>query len=145
MQQPASLRGEEAEVEVAEKVVVMRGATLLLAAAAAQASLLSGVFSSGAVLQRAPARAAVFGALAAAPGGPAHVTVNVSEAGGYAASFGAAVTPEGTWKALLDPRPAWGNYTLVAYCDAGCTSPNDTTGATLTGLTFGDVWYATGQ
>jgi len=126
--------------------LLLFAAAAALAARVADAGLFSGVFSDGAVLQRAPARAALFGALAAPPAAAAHVTVNVSDAvSGWFASFGADVAPDGTWKVLLDARPAFGNISVAAACDAGCASPADTAVSTLTDLTFGDVWYCTGQ
>jgi hypothetical protein len=117
-----------------------------LALRCADAGLFSGVFSDGAVLQRAPARAALFGVLAAPSGSTAHVTLNISDSeSGYSGSFGADVAADGTWKVLLSPRPAFGNYTVAAACDVGCTSPADTAVSALADLTFGDCFYTTGQ
>ena len=46
-----------------------------------------------------------------------------------------------TWKALLKPTAAGGNYTITAVC-TGCGSA---TPATLTGAAFGDIWVCAGQ
>ena len=46
-----------------------------------------------------------------------------------------------TWKAILHPATAGGDYTITATC-TGCA--NATT-ATLRNVTFGDMWYCSGQ
>jgi len=46
-----------------------------------------------------------------------------------------------TWKALLPPTAAGGNYTITAVC-TGCVSQ---TPIALTSTTFGDVWFCSGQ
>ena len=46
-----------------------------------------------------------------------------------------------TWKALLHPTTAGGDYTITATCH-GCVS---NTTATLSHVTFGDFWYCSGQ
>eukprot|EP00041_Stephanoeca_diplocostata_P010993 m.177446 g.177446 ORF g.177446 m.177446 type:complete len:685 (-) comp18367_c0_seq2:175-2229(-) len=114
----------------------------------------SPVYGSNMLLERAPAKAAAYGTLG--EGGTA-VAVTVSGEGtsytvnavindtyqpeGY-------VNPDGTpypvvpsWKALLKPTAAGGNYTITATC-TGCTG---TTNVTITNVTFGDMWYCTGQ
>lgn len=44
-----------------------------------------------------------------------------------------------TWKALLKPTKAGGNYTITATC-TGCG--NGTSVISVTNVTFGDFWYA---
>ena len=46
-----------------------------------------------------------------------------------------------TWKAFLRPTQAGGDYTITARCN-GCTN---VTVVTLTHVTFGDMWYCSGQ
>ena len=102
------------------------------------------------VLQRAPHKAAVFGTIA---GGTAietakmDVTVTPQHTGGGSAySVQAVLTPattaggNATFKALLRPTPAGGNYSIVARCVTGCEGQ-----ATLHDLTYGDVWYCSGR
>jgi hypothetical protein len=92
----------------------------------------SGVFTSHAVLQRAPQRASLFGT--AKPG--ASVTVSVAGPNGYTFTTPPATVVSdpsdpavhGTWRVLLEPRPAGLGYTLRAACD-GCTN---STGGTNT-------------
>jgi hypothetical protein len=50
--------------------------------------------------------------------------------------------PLPTWKALLQPTPAGGNYTITAVC-TGCAS--NTTTLTLSNAVFGDIWVCAGQ
>jgi hypothetical protein len=47
-----------------------------------------------------------------------------------------------SWKALLPPMPAGGNFTITATCQGckGAPAP-----LVLDGVTFGDVWYCSGQ
>ena len=47
-----------------------------------------------------------------------------------------------TWKAILKPAAAGGDYTITAKC-AGCGGNAST--AKLQHVTFGDMWYCTGQ
>lgn len=94
------------------------------------------------VLQQAPARAAVSGHLASTSGevDPA-VSVTVDDGQGATYTVDAVVSPDGTtWKALLTPAVAGGVYTIAAQCTSGCTGA-----ATLTDVTFGDVWLCSGQ
>lgn len=110
------------------------------------------------VLQQAPGAAAVYGP---ASTGASKVTVTVmsgSTSYDVVATVGKHAThqPYGyvdpksgaqlpvvplTWKALLRPTAAGGDYTITAICE-GCTN---TTSATLEHVTFGDMWYCTGQ
>jgi sialate O-acetylesterase len=51
--------------------------------------------------------------------------------------------PLPTWKALLRPTPPGGNYTIVAKCTT--TEPSSSSQIMITNITFGDVWYCSGQ
>ena len=76
-------------------------------------------FSSHMVLQRQPAKAAVYG-VAPASADPPAVNITVATASGDAVyTVPADVTPNPSssgwdWKALLQPAPAGGNYTITA-------------------------------
>ena len=50
--------------------------------------------------------------------------------------------PLPTWKALLQPAPAGGNYTITAVC-TGCNASAPP--ITISDVTFGDVWVCAGQ
>jgi hypothetical protein len=52
----------------------------------------------------------------------------------------------GIWKAYIDPLPAGGSYDITVSCKSGCAS-NDTSRDThtLSRITFGDVYYCSGQ
>jgi len=117
------------------------------------------------VLQQSPAAAAVYGPMPTdwiLAAGTEGVTVTISdgktsydviaEVGkdathqpyGYVdPSSGAQlpITPM-TWKAVLHPTAAGGDYTITAKC-SGCAANAST--ATLNHATFGDMWYCTGQ
>ena len=98
------------------------------------------------VLQRAPNRAAVYGFVglnATKSGGYSHSKVKVvlRDENGVTTSVPATIDAhEGKWKALLPPRPAGGTYTVTVTCIDGCTGS-----ATIDDVTFGDVWYCSGQ
>ena len=47
-----------------------------------------------------------------------------------------------SWKALLHPTAAGGDYVISATC-AGCDDANTT--ITMSNITFGDMWYCSGQ
>ena len=96
--------------------------------------------SSGAVLQRAPARAALYGSLLGAPGAAVSVRVAAAD-GSYSKTFFATAAADLTWKVLLDPMPAGGNFTAEASCPK-CTGRK---AAALSDLTFGDVILCSGQ
>lgn len=51
--------------------------------------------------------------------------------------------PLASWKALLPPQAAGGNYTITAAC-TGC-SPLAPSSATIANVAFGDMWYCMGQ
>ena len=97
------------------------------------------------VLQQQPAKSAVYGTVA----GPASskIVVTVTSSGGAAYTADAVVTAaagaasgNSTWKAFLKPTAAGGNYTISAKCGTGCTGA-----AQISDVTFGDVWYCSGQ
>jgi sialate O-acetylesterase len=111
------------------------------------------------VLQQSPAAAAVYGV---APESATAVTVTVVSEGkssyDVVAKVGKDAThqPNGyvdpktganlpvqnfTWKAVLHPTAAGGDYTVTAKC-TGCTGVST---ATLAHATFGDMWYCSGQ
>ena len=112
------------------------------------------------VLQQSPAAAAVYGY---APVGATSVTVTISDGKSsydVVATVGKDAThqPNGyvdpgtglnlnitnnTWKALLHPTAAGGDYSITAKCGSGCST--GATSATLAHATFGDMWYCTGQ
>jgi hypothetical protein len=100
------------------------------------------VFSDHAVLQQAPAAAAVYG-----PTGTlddtAVVTVTVTPSNGSPYTVPASVST-GRWKALLKPTPDTHGaitYKITATCTSGCNG----TSATLNDVVFGDVWYCAGR
>lgn len=106
-------------------------------------------FGSGAVLAMAPASAAVYGSAPSNSTGQT-VTVAVTAAaatlGAQGATVGAplitvtaVVNPDGTWKALLPPQPAGGNFTVTASC------PTCGPSAVATDVTFGLVFFLAGQ
>ena len=105
----------------------------------------AGSFLSGMVLQRGPSSAsAVFGT--ASPG--ATVQLHAQGPGGWTfsakatASAAKAAEEHGTWKVLLPPRPASvGGYSITAKC-ATCAN---STAQTLSDVSFGDVWFCSGQ
>lgn len=125
------------------------------------------------VLQQAPAQAAVYGFMDASGTG-VKVTVSDGATGAplftvdaalnvttqaYGPGWGARPCPKSvcppydmepfnpfgvqlpTWKALLPPTVAGGNFTITAIC-SGC---NGNSTLTLQSVTFGDVWYCSGQ
>lgn len=111
------------------------------------------------VLQQAPAAAAVYGP---APVGASSVTVTVSDGKSsydVKAKVGKDAThqPEGyvdpktgdnlpvlknSWKAVLRPAVHGGDFSITARC-TGCGNAEAST-ATLSHITFGDMWYCTG-
>ena len=111
-----------------------------------QSVCFSGNFASNAVLQRAPQRAALYGASGAnyTVGTPMVLTLSGVGPDGtaYNKSWPAASGADGTWKVLLDPMAAWGNYSATISCPQ-CTGGQ--TSATIHSLTFGDVIVCGGQ
>jgi hypothetical protein len=122
------------------------------------------VFDNNMVLQRAPAAAAVYGIV---PSTATAVSVTITESGSATSytvqakvGVDAVHQPEGpgfegvgsgvpigspyvAWKALLKPTVAGGNYTLFAEC-TGCAVSGEYSNATITNVTFGDVWHCSG-
>lgn len=110
------------------------------------------------VLQQSPAAAAVYGI---APESATGVTVTVSDGkksydvvakvgrdathqpNGYVDPGSGANLPvqNFTWKALLHPTAAGGDYTITAKC-TGCGNVST---KTLAHVTYGDMWYCSGQ
>ena len=74
------------------------------------------------------------------PFGPAFVG---GEAG-YASKGAYIGGPHPTWKALLKPAAAGGNYTITAAC-TGCTEDGSFSKVNISDVTFGDVWHCSGQ
>ena len=104
---------------------------------------------SNAVLQQAPAKSAVTGSVPVGYGkAPMTVTVTLvddADPGGFNHSVDATVRPDRTWKVLLPPRPAFGNYSIGAMCTQGCSGENATFEVGLKNITFGDVYVCAGQ
>ena len=118
------------------------------------------------VLQRAPAKAAVYGIYGPGGGAPkdAKITVTVVPTdGGASYTVDAEVNtvhtaasdpsyvgctdcppPYATWKAYLRPAAAGGDYTINANC-TGCGGDPKFWSASITNVTFGDVWHCSGQ
>ena len=106
---------------------------------------MAGNFGDNMILQRAPQRSSVFGT--ATPG--ANVQLTLTSPAGFSFKAKAAVVSypqhkehHGTWKVLLPARKAnLRGYTLTLECP-GCTNTTGT-GAKL--VSFGDVWFCSGQ
>ena len=131
-----------------------------------KALLFSTGFDSDMVLQRAPAKAAVYGQLvAAAPGKDPSVAVTVATVGGSSYTVQARIAPAPTyclpgsndcvanytasWKAYLKPAPTGGEHTITAVC-TGCnvgTAAADAgrASSSIHRVTFGDVYFCSGQ
>jgi len=105
----------------------------------------AGAFGDFGILQRAPARAAYYGATGAPPAPGARVTLTLAGAldGGapYNRTFEAAAAADGTWKVLLDAMPAFGQFSATLACAACAGAPV----VVIRNQTFGDVWVASGQ
>ena len=126
---------------------------LALSAAAAAPALscdssrvcFSGGFSHMAVLQRAPAAAALYGSVPAASpaGAPVALTLSARD-GSYSKTFATSVRADLTWKVVLDPMmpQGGGDFSATVAC---ATCAGAATSATLVGLTFGDVLMCSGQ
>lgn len=102
----------------------------------------SGQFNDNMILQRAPYRAAVYGTLAPA-GAPVTVTLSGLSGDGsaYNKTFAGMSNPDGTWKVLFEALPAGGNYSAAVSCATCSGDPVPP----LQNITFGDVFYCTGQ
>jgi hypothetical protein len=105
--------------------------------AGGQLSLSAG-FSDDMVLQRAPAKAAVYGFAGA---GPVSVRVTGTDGAGAAVEYVVAAQPraDGTFKAFLSPHVAGGSFTLTATAAASGSS------VVLRRITFGDIYVCSGQ
>lgn len=95
-------------------------------------------FSDDMVLQRAPAKAALYGF------GSGKITITVTGLAEDRTNVGtytvqAQAGPGGTWKAFLKPHPAGGEYTVEARQDS------NTHALRLSRVTFGDVFLCSGQ
>eukprot|EP00659_Diplonema_papillatum_P009251 gene9251-14335_t len=88
------------------------------------------------VLQREPETASVYGKYSGTA-----ATIHVTVHDGFASYDIPATAAEGTWTAQLRPTPAGGNYTITATC-SGCGNSST---AAIADVTFGDVWYCSGQ
>lgn len=109
---------------------------LIAGAARATPFTVAPVFGSGMVLQRAPAKSAVYGT--SEPGDT--VTIKVTPAAGGAAIRSTGVADStGQWKAFLPPKAPGGNFTLAV------TSAKNGTAISLARVTFGDVYFCSGQ
>ena len=99
-------------------------------------------FGSYMVLQQAPAKACVGGILGEG-GTAASVTIKSStDLSTGAHTVAAEITADGGgWKACLPAAAVGGDHTITATC-TGCTN---TTAAVLEHVTYGDVWYCSGQ
>jgi hypothetical protein len=89
--------------------------------------------STGAVLQRAPSRAALYGSVHKNSRPGSSVIVTLASADGYAKNFSGAVASDLTWKVLLDPIATGGNFSATATCSS-CTGGRT---AQIADLTFG--------
>ena len=90
----------------------------------------SSVFSDNAVLQREPAQAALYGVVAPEPPPGSKIVVKFEPP--LASEPKVTLLAGGTFKALLPPTAAGGNYKASASC-ASCTNSSSTT---LVNLTF---------
>jgi hypothetical protein len=112
----------------------------------------SGAFTNHTVLQRGT-EAAVYGVVV---GATASSTVSVAISGkaedgtaeslsGVTATIDSSTVPKfgySRWKAVLPSHQAGGNFSVSATC-TGCSGGQ--TVATISGLTYGDVWFCSGQ
>jgi hypothetical protein len=96
---------------------------------------LSAGFSSDMVLQRAPAKAALFGFGA----GMVSVTVKGTDGSGSAVSYTVSTqaNAENIWKVFLKPADKGGDYTISAL--------NSESTVVLERVTFGDIYLCSGQ
>ncbi|CAK9076031.1 Sialate O-acetylesterase (Sialic acid-specific 9-O-acetylesterase) (Yolk sac protein 2) [Cleaved into: Sialate O-acetylesterase small subunit [Durusdinium trenchii] len=92
------------------------------------------VFGDYVVLQQQPAKAAIFGEVNDTS--VSTVTVELSAGSKKVASVEANVLG-GTWKALLPPQAAGGQWSITARAGTKSVEMNS--------VTFGDVWYCSGQ
>ena len=113
----------------------------------------AGTITDNGVLQKgATAKAAIYGIVVGGATKATKVTLTVTDldaGAGSKASYTVTAKPmtlaaDGanlTWKALLPPRPQQGgDLTVTASC-SGCAN---TSAATVSHLTYGDVWLCSG-
>ena len=91
------------------------------------------------VLQRAPEKSSVYGTLTPGASAP---TVTAMVSGDATYQVTGKVTGD-QWVAYLKPTAAGGDYTVNVTC-TGC-STNGTNTIAISDVTFGDVWYCSGQ
>jgi hypothetical protein len=96
---------------------------------------------SGAVLQRAPAAAVLYGSVKSGSPPGSDVTVTLNSTDGSNQIFHGSVAVDGTWRVQLSPQPTGGNLSATVAC-AACKGARKTT---IYDLTFGDVYYCSGQ
>jgi hypothetical protein len=95
------------------------------------------------VLQRQPAKAAIYGFVDPAAKAPS-IEVTITAGSETATNdrqrtqytVNATVDGKGGWKAYLQPTAAGGNYEISAVCLSGCVGNE-----TIFDVTFGDVWF----
>jgi sialate O-acetylesterase len=95
----------------------------------------SAVFGNGMVLQHS-AKAAVYGL--ANMGEKVRVTLTNADSGLIEEVPPTTAFADGSWKVLLASQTPGGNFTIQASGDSGA-------GATLSSVSFGDVWLCSGQ
>jgi len=87
--------------------------------------------STGAVLQRAPEKATLFGSLKGSAGTTIQLRL-VSTDGRYSKVFKTTASSDLTWRVTLDPMPIGGNYSATVSC-TGCVGSSK---KTISDLTF---------
>ena len=70
-------------------------------------------------------------------------SLNASDCDGCLPPFDPFNMPLASWKVLLPPQPAGGNFTVTAVC-TGCSADAPST-VSIANVTFGDMWYCTGR
>jgi hypothetical protein len=108
---------------------------------------INATFGSNMVLQREPAKAAIYGTVVPLNGlaQPATVTVLVTVDGenSYTLRTQATGYNYSQWLVYLAPHAYGGNVTIAATCQDGCG--NASYSAIMTNTTFGEVFYCSGQ
>ena len=117
---------------------VLLGLLLAVYSEAVTVSFSKGI-GNGMVLQRQPAHSSLYGS--APPGAKVVVTLTDEDAALEAERVAVVAAADGSWKATLAPRNAGGNFGATA----SVTSAGSNGTATITDLTFGDVWLCSGQ
>lgn len=107
----------------------------------------AGPVNDGAVLQRAPAHAALLGSVPPASPPGAAMTLSFTGTGGDGAAYNRTMPfnalPDFTWKVVLpDTFEMAGNFTATVSCPS-CAG--GLTSISRTNITFGDVWVVSGQ